>query len=315
MTGAPPPESRELVRAGERLTFVYLERCVVHRDANAITAMDERGTVHVPAAMIGALLLGPGTRITHAAMTLIGACAATVVWVGEGVVRCYAAGRPLARSTRLLEAQARAFASQKSRLAIARRMYEMRFPEEDVSELTMQQLRGREGARVRQLYRQESERTGVRWQKRDYRAGDLAASDPVNQALSSANTCLYGAVTAVIHALGMSPGLGFVHIGHDQSFVYDVADLFKADTTIPAAFNVVAEGSEDPVNDVRRVLRDRMVTEGIMDRCVDVLHELFLSAEEAEEHLRIVYDDSMSIWSGRGDGRFATGINFASDAP
>lgn len=311
MTGAPPPESRELVRAQERLTFVYLERCVVHRDANAITATDERGTVHVPAAMIGALLLGPGTRVTHAAMALIGACAATVVWVGEGAVRCYAAGRPLARSTRLLEAQARAFASQKQRLSIARRMYEMRFPDEDVSALSMQQLRGREGARVRRIYRQESQRTGVEWSRRDYRAGDLAASDPINQALSSANTCLYGAVTAVVHALGMSTGLGFVHTGHDQSFVYDVADLFKADTTIPAAFSVVAEGSVDPVNDVRRVLRDRLVAEGIMDKCVAVLQELFLTKEEAEEHLRIVYDDSMSIWSGRGERGFATGQNYA----
>lgn len=315
MTGAPPPETRELVRAQERLTFVYLERCVVHRDANAITATDERGTVHIPAAMIGALLLGPGTRVTHAAMTLIGACAATVVWVGEGAVRCYAASRPLARSTRLLESQARAFASQKSRLAIARSMYEMRFPDEDVSKLTMQQLRGREGARVRRIYRQESARTGVRWAKRDYRAGDLTASDPINQALSSANTCLYGAVTAVIHALGMSPGLGFVHTGHDQSFVYDVADLFKADTTIPAAFNVVAEGSEDPVNDVRRILRDRMVVKGVMDRCVDVLHDLFLTEEETEEHLQIVYDDSMSIWSGRGDKGFATGHNYSGGTP
>ncbi|CAL8895922.1 type I-E CRISPR-associated endonuclease Cas1e [Kocuria varians] len=280
MTGAPPPESPELVRAEERLTFVYLERCVVHRDSNAITATDEQGTIHIPAAMIGALLLGPGTRVTHAAMSLIGVCAATVVWVGEGAVRCYAAGRPLARSSRLLEAQARAFANQRQRLAVARRMYEYRFPDEDVSGLTMQQLRGREGARVRQIYQRESARTGVEWVRRDYRPGDLSGSDPINQALSSANTCLYGMVTAVIHALGMSPGLGFVHVGHDQSLVYDVADLFKAHTTIPAAFDVVAQGSEDPANDVRRILRDHLVSGKVMDRCVEVLRRLFLSPDE-----------------------------------
>ncbi|RLZ02777.1 type I-E CRISPR-associated endonuclease Cas1 [Kocuria tytonicola] len=311
MTGAPPPESPELVRAEERLTFVYLERCVVHRDSNAITATDEQGTIHIPAAMIGALLLGPGTRVTHAAMSLIGVCAATVVWVGEGAVRCYAAGRPLARSSRLLEAQARAFANQRQRLAVARRMYEYRFPDEDVSALTMQQLRGREGARVRQIYQRESLRTGVEWVKRDYRPGDMSGSDPINQALSSANTCLYGVVTAVIHALGMSPGLGFVHVGHDQSLVYDVADLFKAQTTIPAAFDVVAQGSEDPVNDVRRVLRDHLVSGKVMDRCVDVLRDLFLSREEQEDVMRIVYDDSMSIWAGRSETRMASGRNFA----
>lgn len=311
MTGAPPPESPELVRAEERLTFVYLERCVVHRDSNAITATDERGTIHIPAAMIGALLLGPGTRVTHAAMSLIGVCAATVVWVGEGAVRCYAAGRPLARSSRLLEAQARAFANQRQRLAVARRMYEYRFPDEDVSGLTMQQLRGREGARVRQIYQRESARTGVEWVRRDYRPGDLSGSDPINQALSSANTCLYGMVTAVIHALGMSPGLGFVHVGHDQSLVYDVADLFKAHTTIPAAFDVVAQGSEDPANDVRRILRDHLVSGKVMDRCVEVLRQLFLSPDEQKDVMTIVYDDSMSIWAGRSETRMASGRNFS----
>ena len=96
MTGAPPPESRELVTASDRLSFVYLERCTVHRDANAVTATDEQGVVHIPAAVIGALLLGPGTRVTQSAMALLGSSGATVVWVGEGGVRCYAAGRPLA---------------------------------------------------------------------------------------------------------------------------------------------------------------------------------------------------------------------------
>ena len=65
MVGSAPPEPTELVRAEDRLSFVYLERCVVHRDSNAITATDDSGTLHIPAAMIGALLLGPGTRITH----------------------------------------------------------------------------------------------------------------------------------------------------------------------------------------------------------------------------------------------------------
>lgn len=145
--------------------------------------------------------------------------------------------------------------------------------------------------------------------KRDYKPGDLTDSDPVNQALSSANTCLYGVVTAVIHALGMSPGLGFVHVGHDQSFVYDVADLFKASTSIPAAFEVVASGSTDPANDVRRVLRDRLMSGGVMDRCVDVLRELFLAPQELQSVTPILYEDAMSIWSGRADSTLAAGQN------
>jgi hypothetical protein len=32
---APPPRRTELVRAQDRMSFVYLERCIVHRDSNA----------------------------------------------------------------------------------------------------------------------------------------------------------------------------------------------------------------------------------------------------------------------------------------
>lgn len=41
------------------------------------------------------------------------------------------------------------------------------------------------------------------------------------------------------------PGLGFVHIGHSLSFVYDIADLYKAEITIPIAFRLAAESPED----------------------------------------------------------------------
>ena len=71
ISGIRPVRIGELVRAQDRLSFIYLERAVVHRDANAITATDERGVVHIPAATLGALLLGPGTRITHQAMMLV----------------------------------------------------------------------------------------------------------------------------------------------------------------------------------------------------------------------------------------------------
>lgn len=50
---------------------------------------------------------------------------------------------------------------------------------------------------------------------------------------------LYGICHAAIVSLGYSPGLGFIHTGKQLSFVYDVADLYKIETTIPAAFYAV----------------------------------------------------------------------------
>ena len=59
------------------------------------------------------------------------------------------------------------------------------------------------------------------------------------------HACLYGLAHAVIVALGCAPGLGFVHVGHECSFVYDIADLYKAEVTIPIAFEVASQAPED----------------------------------------------------------------------
>ncbi|MEU7765074.1 type I-E CRISPR-associated endonuclease Cas1e [Nocardia sp. NPDC049190] len=282
MTDTPaahPIRIGELVRARDRLSFIYLERATVHRDGNAVTATDERGVVHIPAATIGALLLGPGTRVTHQAMMLLAESGSTAVWVGERGVRYYAHGRSLARSSRLLEAQATAVTNQTSKLRVARAMYEMRFPGEDVAGLTMQQLRGREGARIRRLYRIHAERTGIEWNRRQYDPTDFAAGDPVNQALSSATTCLYGIVHAVIVALGCSPGLGFVHTGHERSFVFDLADLYKAEFAIPAAFDAAADGGDDIPATTRRAVRDAVHTGHLLERCCADIYTLLLPDE------------------------------------
>lgn len=113
--GAKPVPLYQLLRAEDRLTFLYLEHCVVHRDANAITARDTRGTVHIPAATLGALLLGPGTTVSQQAMVLLAESGSTAVWVGEHGVRYYAHGRTLARSSHLLLAQAELVTNQNSR--------------------------------------------------------------------------------------------------------------------------------------------------------------------------------------------------------
>ncbi|GAB3752723.1 type I-E CRISPR-associated endonuclease Cas1e [Zhihengliuella somnathii] len=296
--GAPPPVPTELVRVGDRLSFIYLERCTVSRDDNAVTATDDDGTVHLPAASLACIILGPGTRVTHAAMALLGDCGVSVVWAGEHGVRYYAHGSGIAKNSRLLERQAELVSNRRSRMMIARRMYQMRFPGEDVSKLTMEQLRGREGARVRKIYAQESRRTGVAWSGRAYKPGDLEASNPVNQALTSANSALYGIVHSVIAALGCSPGLGFVHTGTTRSFVYDVADLYKAETSIPASFDSVASGDASPTTLVRKMLRDYVASSKILERCARDIQALF-SADSAPTWNPD--SDDLELWSDTGN--------------
>ncbi|MCF2706059.1 type I-E CRISPR-associated endonuclease Cas1 [Arcanobacterium haemolyticum] len=279
-----------LPRVQDRASFLYLEHCVIHREDGAITARNDQGTIRVPAASLIAVLLGPGTSISHQAMTLLGECGTTTVWVGERGVRYYAHGRSLSTSTRLLEEQAARVSSPQKRLKVARLMYCMRFESENVDGLTMQQLRGREGARVRQIYRENSARTGVEWTKRDYRPDDFEASDPINQALSAAHAALYGVVHGVIVALGCSPGLGFVHTGHERSFVYDIADLYKADVTIPIAFDVIAEGMQDITSTTRRRVRDKIFELKIIERTVRDIYSLF-EINDADLGINVV-----SLW-------------------
>ncbi|MER5951708.1 type I-E CRISPR-associated endonuclease Cas1e [Streptomyces sp. NPDC001904] len=309
---------RQLTRTSDRLSFLYLERCIVHRDANAITAQDAEGTAHIPAATIGTLLLGPGTRVTHQAMTVLGESGAAVCWVGEQGVRYYASGRALSRSSALMEAQARQWASMRSRLSVARAMYRLRFPDENPEGLTRQELLGREGRRVKDCYRAQAARTGVPWRGRRYVPGDFQSGDAVNQAVTAAAQCMYGIAHAVVTSLGCSPALGFVHSGHELSFVLDIADLYKTEIGIPLAFDVAAESEEDVGPRTRRALRDRITELSLLNRCVDDIQRLLLPPEAARPASASDADADRDVVTLHTDGghQVASGVNYGSgDGP
>ena len=294
--GAAKTELQELPRIGDRVSFIYVEHAKVNRKDSAITVLSADGVVQIPVAMIGVFLLGPGTDITHRAMELLGDTGTAVCWVGEQGVRQYAHGRSLSHSTKLLEQQASLVSNQRSRLEVARKMYAMRFPGEDISKLTMQQLRGREGARVRRVYSHYSKEYDVPWGGREYKVDDYESGTPVNQALSVGNVALYGLVYSIIAALGISPGLGFVHTGHDLSMVYDIADLYKAEITIPIAFQVAAEATSgtDIEAVTRKQIRDIIYSSKLMERIVkDIQNILGIDEDEQFEA------DQIYLWDDR----------------
>ncbi len=303
--GAKKTELNELPRISDRVSFIYLEHAKINRQDSAIAVRDQQGLICIPCSMIGVLLLGPGTDISHRAIELIGDTGTTIVWVGERGVRFYAQGRPLAHTTRLLEAQAKLVSNTKTRVMVARKMYQMRFGDEDVSKLTMQQLRGREGARVRKIYRKQSKRHHVEWNGRHYDIENFLEGSVIDQALSAANVSLHGVVHSVIAALGMSAGLGFVHTGHDKSFVYDIADLYKAELTIPLAFQVAAECNEDDdIGKITRLkMRDALVDGKLLKRIVQDLQYLMGITDE------IIEGDVLHLWDDK-DGLIKHGVNY-----
>jgi CRISPR-associated protein Cas1 len=155
------------------------------------------------------------------------------------------------------------------KMQIVMRMYRMRFKEPLPEGLTLQQIRGKEGIRVREAYAKASLETGVPWSGRSYRRDSWNDTDPVNRALSAANSCLYGICHAAIVSLGYSPALGFIHTGKQLSFVYDIADLYKVETTVPVAFRAAACGSSGIEREVRIICRDMFRETRLLERIAD----------------------------------------------
>lgn len=282
------PDILDLPQISDRMTFIYLEHCKLNRQDSSITVLDENGITHIPSAVISVLLLGPGTDISHRAMELIGDSGISVCWIGEHGVRYYAGGRALTHSSRLILRQAELITNQRKHADVVRKMYVMRFPDEDVSDMTIQQLRGKEGSRVRKIYKEESKKWNVAWNGREYDPEDFTASDLINQTLSAAHACLYGLAHAVICAMGCSTALGFVHVGHELSFVYDIADLYKAEITIPIAFEIAANPTDDISRAVRLRVRDEMVKLHLLERMVHDI-KYILNPEDTEDNEKVMY--------------------------
>jgi CRISPR-associated protein Cas1 len=147
----------------------------------------------------------------------------------------------------------------------------------------VEQLRGMEGVRVREAYARASQDTGVEWSGRSYDRSDWRSADPVNRALSCANSCLYGLCHAAILSTGYSPALGFIHTGKQLSFVYDIADLYKVEVTIPLAFRVARENPPELERTVRLQCRDRFRESRLLQRIVPDIQKALGVREDVTE--------------------------------
>jgi CRISPR-associated protein Cas1 len=304
----------QLPKMRDRIGHLYVERGRIDQQDKAIAIHDVAGITPVPCASLALLMLGPGTSITHAAITALADNGCLVVWCGEEGVRFYAAGHGTTRSSERILWQAALLANEDARMRVVRRLYTMRFKETLSAALTLQQLRGMEGVRVRDTYAKWSRETGVPWNGRCYDRSNWANGDPVNRALSSANACLYGLSTAAITAAGFSPALGFIHTGKQLSFAYDVADLYKMDLAVPAAFMAVADGTASLERQVRLRCRDFFARERFLDHIVrDIERALELRGGPDDSGMDSDTDPAMpgNLWDP--EGPVAGGQNQAPD--
>lgn len=266
---------KELPKFRDGLSYLYLEHGKLEQQDQSVAFWGPEGAVAIPAASLGVLLLGPGTTVSHAAMRQLANNGCSVAWVGEEMVRFYANGTGETRSSSNFLRQVQIWSHLEARLEVVRRLYRMRFPEKLPENLTMEQLRGREGVRVRETYATWSRLTGVPWSGRSYQRGQWDQANPINRALSSGAACLYGVAHAAIISAGYNPALGFIHTGKQLSFVFDIADLYKAQLLVPTAFRAVAESDQNIEQRIRHTLRDQLREEKVLERIVGDLHSLF----------------------------------------
>lgn len=240
----PPIET--LAPAKERWTPLYLEHGRLEVDDASIKWIGADKTVfRIPVATISALMLGPGTTVTHAAIKSCADCNTPVCWVGEQGMRFYSFGVTPTHDNSRARRQAEIHASKKKREIVARRMFQMRFGlGTDVENYSVKTLMGMEGKRVKALYMEMGERYGVTWKGRDYNKSNWMLSDKINRAVSAANASLYALTTAVVCSMGYLPQLGFIHSGGTIPFVFDMADIYKHETTLAAAFQTMGINPE-----------------------------------------------------------------------
>lgn len=297
------PAITALPRMEDRIPFLSLDQIRIEQTRTGIEGIsrNEDGRlvrIPVPFANIATLILGPGSSITSPALTTLHRHGTTIVFGSADGMTGYASARPLTSSAKWAIAQARTITDDKLRTQAARHLYAQRFPRHELPlNLSLRQLRGFEGRFVRQAYLAERKKVGL-----THFVRDTAGQDSVNIALNVTNGILYGIALSVTSALGLSPALGVIHHGASGALLYDLADAFKLDTSLPAAFSVAhsADPAREASSSLRKLLRERNTLHSMFS----LTQALFESALPESSDDDVLYDP---------DGNVAGHTNWAKD--
>ncbi len=273
----------DLPKFADRWSYLYLEHGRLEKEASALTFYKAEGSIDIPVDQLGLLLLGPGSTVTHAAMRCLADNNTLVCWTGEEGVRLYAHSTGGTHHSSRLLRQAALYSNYDDRINVIRRMYGKRFPEPLPDKVSLELVRAKEGYRVREAYRKISEEIGIEWRGRSYKQDNWDHADPLNRALSSASACLYGLCHAAILSAGYSPAIGFIHTGKLLSFVYDIADLYKTEVTVPMAFRTVKEGKFDVERRTRIACRNTFHETKLMQRILPDIAEVLDARDDLGE--------------------------------
>lgn len=246
----------------DRHGLIWLDRGSLTVEDGALRFVSQGGALEVgdyrvPHQSVSMILLGPGSTVSHDALRLMARHGTAMCAVGVDGVRCYTAPPLGPDRSDVARRQAMLWADPAKRLYVAKRMYAWRLgkvlPHRDIAV-----LRGIEGARVKESYKLVAERFGIAWKGRRYDRANPNAADAANQAINHAATAVQAAAAIAVTAVAALPQLGFIHEDSDQSFVLDIADLYRESLTLPVAFSVAKESEANDRDSIDRLVRRHM---------------------------------------------------------
>lgn len=266
-----------LPQVKDKYPFLYLERGRLEIDDSSIKWIDaDNNVVPLPVATLNALLLGPGTTVTHDAVKTAVSANCSICWVGEDSLLFYAAGFLPTADTRNLKQQIELASDAQRSIEVARRMFARRFPDAELQGKGLQEMMGMEGYRVRALYQQKADEYQVGWKGRQFTPGKFELGDVTNQVLTSTNAALYGILCSAVHSMGYSPHIGFIHSGSPLPFIYDLADLYKESLCIDLAFALTRDlaGRYDK-HKVSTAFRQRVIEMELLGKVGEDIQDMF----------------------------------------
>lgn len=238
---------------------IYLERAKICQSDFGITVFHEDGTkTDIPVGICSAIMLGPGTSITHGAISICAETNCTLHWVGENGLIYYAIGHEATFTNKNALKQISYRTDKKKRYSIAEKLLLKRFPNAEIKEKTIESIMGVEGSLVKDVYHKLGEKYGVSWKGRKFDHNNFDVGDKINKAISIANFSLYSACFSVIFANGFLPSIGFVHNGTMIDFSLDIADVYKNEIAMESAFQSISQYPDLSAKNLKEVLNAKM---------------------------------------------------------
>lgn len=288
---------KELPKITDSISYIYIEAGRIVQDSFSIKIIKESGEISLPVTNFCVLFLGPGTSITHQAVKICAESGVLIIWCGENLNSFYASGNGETRSGKNLMRQVEYFSNEEKHINVVRKMYQLRFPKIDMINMSIEQMRGIEGTRVRSFYKECSKVYNVPWVGRSYDKNNIKSGDLVNQCITYGDQLLYAICHAIIITMGFSPTIGFIHINNIRSFVFDIADLYKSEFVIPIAFKVASYNSGNSEGLMRREFHKQVGEKKLLKKIVTDLEYLF--GEEIKEELI-----EGNLWTENGEIEF-----------